>query len=61
MTANQRILIRVLVHLSKLKHAMMVPVRLGLIGPAGMIAVPIAEVELNQELVNVKTGTKLIV
>ena len=39
----------------------MVYVRLGLIGPAGMIAVPIAEVELNQELVNVKTGTKLIV
>ena len=56
-----RVLTGVVVYLSKRKHAIMVYVRLGLIGPAGMIAVQIAEVELNQELVNVKTGTKLIV
>ena len=56
-----RFLIRVLVHLSKLKHAMMVPVRLGLIGPAGMIAVLIVMVEFNRELVNAKMETKMIV
>ena len=56
-----RVLMGVLVNLSKRKHAIMVYVRLGLIGPAGMIAVPIAEVELNPELVNARTETKMIV
>ena len=40
---------------------MMVPVRPGLIGPAGMIAVPIVMVEFNPELVNAKMETKMIV
>ena len=40
---------------------MMVPVRLGLIGPAGMIAVWIVMVEFNRELVNAKMETKMIV
>ena len=40
---------------------MMVPVRPGLIGPAGMIAVPTVMVEFNPELVNAKMGKKMIV
>ena len=40
---------------------MMVLVRLGLIGPAGMIAVLIVMVEFNRELVNAKMETKMIV
>ena len=40
---------------------MMVPVRHGLIGPAGMIAVRIVMVEFNRELVNAKMETKMIV
>ena len=40
---------------------MMVPVRSGLIGPAGMIAVPTVMVEFNPELVNAKMETKMIV
>ena len=40
---------------------MMVPVRLGLIGRAGMIAVWIVMVEFNRELVNAKMETKMIV
>ena len=46
--------------LLKRKHAMMVLVQRGLIGPAGMIAVPIVMAELSQEAVNVKTGRKVI-
>ena len=42
-----RILMGAQVNLSKRKHAIMVYVRLGLIGPAGMIAVRNAMVELN--------------
>ena len=40
---------------------MMVPVRPGLFGPAGMIAVPTVMVEFNPELVNAKMETKMIV
>ena len=56
-----RLLTRVLVQMSKLKHAMMVPVRLGPIGPAGMIAVPTVMEEFNPELANAKMGKKMIV
>ena len=58
-----RFLIRVLVNLSKLngQHAMMIPVLLGLIGPAGMIAMRIVMVEFNWELGNAKMETKMIV
>ena len=48
------------VPLSKLRHAMMVHAQRGLIGPAGMIAVPIVMAELSQEAVNAKTGRKVI-
>ena len=48
------------VPLSKLRHAMMVHAQHGLIGPAGMIAVPLVMVELSQEAENVKMERKMI-
>ena len=48
------------VPLSKLRHAMMMHAQHGLIGPAGMIAVPIVTVELSQEAENVRMVRKVI-
>ena len=49
----------VMVHLSKPKPALMVHVRSGLLGPAGVTALQIVTVESNHELVNVKMETRM--
>ena len=49
-----------LVQTMKRRHVMMVHAQHGLIGPAGMIAVPIVMVELSQEAENVKMERKVI-